>query len=91
MNSLNPKLIKTKREEKQEIYYDQDNYQNRHRSNSGDRRISFRGRAQYGQNYIGGNYGKTSMEEVEKDLGKDNIQEILEGMMEAVVVDQDQV
>ena len=33
--------------------YDHGNYQNRYRSNSGDRRTSFRGRAQYGQNYRG--------------------------------------
>ena len=34
-------------------YYDQGNYQNRYRSNSGDRRMSFRCRVQYGQNYRG--------------------------------------
>ena len=34
-------------------YYDQGNYQNRYRSNRGDRRTSFRGRDQYGQNYTG--------------------------------------
>ena len=32
-----------------------------------------------------------TLEEVEVDLEKDNIQVILEGMIEAVVVDQDQV
>ena len=31
--------------------YDQRNYQNRYRSNRGDRRISFSGRIQYGQDY----------------------------------------
>ena len=31
--------------------YDQKNYQNRYRSGSGDRRISFSHRIQYGQNY----------------------------------------
>ena len=31
--------------------YDQKKYQDRYRSNSGDRRISFSGRIQYGQNY----------------------------------------
>ena len=31
--------------------YDQQSYQNTYRSNSGDRRISFSGRIQYGQNY----------------------------------------
>ena len=33
--------------------YDQRNYQNRYRSNIGDRRTSYRGRGQYGQNYRG--------------------------------------
>ena len=33
----------------------------------------------------------TALEEVELGLGKDSIQVILEGMIEAVVVDQDQV
>ena len=32
-------------------YYNQDRYQGRYRSNGGDRRMSYRGRAQYGQNY----------------------------------------
>ena len=32
--------------------YDQRNYQNRYRSHSGDRRISFSGRIQYRQNYL---------------------------------------
>ena len=32
-----------------------------------------------------------TLEEVEVDLEKDNIQVILEGMIKAVVVDQDQV
>ena len=31
--------------------YDQRNYQNRYKTNSGDRRISFSGRLQYGQNH----------------------------------------
>ena len=35
-------------------FYDQCNYQNRYRSNSGDRRMLFKGRAQYRQNYRGG-------------------------------------
>ena len=34
-------------------YYDQDRYQNSYRSNSGDNRMSYRGRAQYGHNYRG--------------------------------------
>ena len=34
-------------------YYDQGKYQNRFGSNSGDRRMSYRGRAQCRQNYRG--------------------------------------
>ena len=34
-------------------YYNQDRYQNRYRLNSGDRRMSYKGSAQYGQNYRG--------------------------------------
>ena len=33
--------------------YDQRNYQNRYRSSSRDRRISFSDKIEYGQNYIG--------------------------------------
>ena len=40
------KIYQGKRRGKTRNYYDQGNYQNRYRSNSGDRRISFRGRAQ---------------------------------------------
>ena len=42
-----PKIIKEKRRGQTGNYYKQGNYQNRYRSNSGDRRMSFRGRAQY--------------------------------------------
>ena len=49
-----PKIDQCKRRGQSMNYYDQDKYQNRYRSNSGDRRMSYRGRAQYGQNYRGG-------------------------------------
>ena len=42
-----------KRRRQTRNYYTQGNYQNKYRSNSGDRRMSFGGRAQYGQNYRG--------------------------------------
>ena len=47
-----------------------------------------------GQNFrVGyrGNYRNDSFKEVEVDLEKDNIQVILEGMIKAAVVHQDQV
>ena len=47
------KIYQGKRRGQTRNYYDQGNYQNRYRSNSGDRRMSFRGRAQYRQNYRG--------------------------------------
>ena len=50
---LKPKIYQGKRRGQTRNYYDQGNYQNRCRSNSGDRRMSFRGRAHYGQNYRG--------------------------------------
>ena len=48
-----PKIYQGKRRGQTRNYYDQGNYQNRYRSNSGDRRTSFTSRAQYGQNYRG--------------------------------------
>ena len=48
-----PKIYQGKRRGQTRNYYDQGNCQNRCRSNSGDRRVSVRGRAQYGQNYRG--------------------------------------
>ena len=48
-----PKPYQGKKRGQTRNYYDQGNYQNRYRSNSGDRRMSFRGRAQHGQNYTG--------------------------------------
>ena len=48
-----PKIYQGKRKGQTRNYYDQDDYQNMYISNSGDRRMSFRGRAQYGQNYRG--------------------------------------
>ena len=57
INSLNPRYTKVEEEgrvEKFMIYiYGQRGYQDRYRSNSGDRRIQFSGRVQYGQNYRG--------------------------------------
>ena len=48
-----PKIYQGKRRGQMRHYYDQGKYQNRYRSNNGDRRMSYRGRAQYGQNYRG--------------------------------------
>ena len=48
-----PKIYKGKWRGQSRNYYDQGNYQNRYRLNSGDRRTSLRGRGQYGQNYSG--------------------------------------
>ena len=49
-----PKIYQSKRREQMRNFYDQNysqrNHQNRYRSNSGDRRIPFSGRIQYGQN-----------------------------------------
>ena len=51
--SIQNKLFKPKIYEVKN-YYNQGNYQNRYRSNRGDRRMSFTGRAEYGQNYTEG-------------------------------------
>ena len=48
-----PKIYQGKRRGQTRNYYDQGNYQNRYRSNSRDGRMSFIGKAQYGQNYRG--------------------------------------
>ena len=48
-----PKIYQDKRRGQARNYYDQDDYQNKYRSNSGDRRMLLRGRAQYGQNCRG--------------------------------------
>ena len=50
-----PKIYQSKQRGQTRNFYDQNNYdqrncQNRYRLNSGDRRISFNGRIQYGQN-----------------------------------------
>ena len=50
-----PKIYQVKKRGQTKNYYDQGNYQTRNRSNSGDRRKSFRGRGRYGQN-CGQNY-----------------------------------
>ena len=47
------RIYQGKRRGQKRNYYDQSNYQNRYRSNSEDRRISFRGSAQCRQNYRG--------------------------------------
>ena len=46
-----PEIYQGKRGGQTKNYHDQGNYQNRYRSSSGGRRMSFRGRAQYSQNY----------------------------------------
>ena len=48
-----PKIYQGKRRGQARNYYNQDRYQGRYRSNSGNRRIAYRGRAQYEQNYRG--------------------------------------
>ena len=48
-----PKIYQGKRSGQTRNYYDQVNYQNRYRSNSGDRRTSLRNRGQNGQNNRG--------------------------------------
>ena len=48
-----PKIYPGERRGQTRNYYDQSKYQNRYRSNSGDRRMSFRDTAQYRQNYRG--------------------------------------
>ena len=53
LSNSSQKYIKAKGEDRQRSFYDQNYgkriYENRYRSNSGDRRISFSGRIQYGQ------------------------------------------
>ena len=51
--SFKLEIYQGKRRGKARSYYDQDRYQNRYRANSGDRKMSYRGTAQYGQNYRG--------------------------------------
>ena len=51
--SFKPKVYQGKRRGRSRNYYAQDRYQNRYRSNSEDRRMPYRGWAQYGQNYRG--------------------------------------
>ena len=48
-----PKIYQGKRRGQTRNYYDQSKYQKIYRSNSGDRRMPFGGRAQYRQNYRG--------------------------------------
>ena len=48
-----PKIYQSKRRDQMRNFYDRHNYHSMYRSNSGDRRIQFSGRIQYGQNYRG--------------------------------------
>ena len=48
-----PKIYQGKKRGQSRNYYDQERYQNRYRSKSRDRRMSYRGRTQYGQSYRG--------------------------------------
>ena len=48
-----PKIYQGNRRGQARNYYAQDRYQDRYRSKSGDRRMSYRGRAQFRQNYRG--------------------------------------
>ena len=48
---IKPTIYQGKRKGQTRNYYNQDRYQDRYTSNSGDRRMSYRGRAQYRQNY----------------------------------------
>ena len=48
-----PKICHSKKRGQTKNLYNKGNYQNRYRSNSGDRKMSFRGRVWYGQNYRG--------------------------------------
>ena len=62
---------------------------------NGFRRENFRGSQNYrDQNFRGGyrgSYRNETLEEVAVDLEKDSIQILLEGMIEVVIVDKDQV
>ena len=53
ISSLSLRYIKVRGQTRNcyDLNYDQRSYQNRNRSNSEDRRISFSGRIEYGQNY----------------------------------------
>ena len=65
---LKTKIYQGKSRGQTRNYYHQGNYQNRYRSNIGDRRTSFRGRGQHGQNYRGGSqYVNTYREDFRRD------------------------
>ena len=56
---LKPYIYQSKRRGQTRNFYDRPNYQNRYRSNIGDRRIQFSDRIQYEENYRGGpRYGQ---------------------------------
>ena len=119
-----PKIYQGKRRGQTRKCYDQGNYQNRYRSNSGDRKcrlgveLNMDRIIEEGHNMltiiemtseekvleehkiievkileveIEVTIETMILEEVEVDLKKGNIQVILEGMIKAVVIDQDQV
>ena len=48
-----PKIYQGKSRGQARNYYNQNRYQSRYRSNSGDKKMSYRGGAQYGQHYTG--------------------------------------
>ena len=72
---MKPKIHQYKRRGQTRNFYDRCNNQNRYRLNSGDRRIQFSGRIQYGQNYRG-----------RKAIGMTLGEEILEVMQEHIKV-----
>ena len=67
-----PKLYQGKRRGQTKIIMIRGNYQNRYRSNSGDRRMSFRGRGQYRQNY---REGHNMLIIIEMTLGEEILKE----------------
>ena len=67
-----PKIYQGKRRGQVRNYYDQDRYQNRYRSNSEDRRMSYRGRAQCGQTI---EEGCTMIKTIEVTLGDEILEE----------------
>ena len=99
-----PQIYQSKRREQSRNFYDkcnydQRNYHNRYRSNSGDRRIQFSGRIQYGQNYRGrpryghgyrndlrrGNF-RDNARTYQGQNFKDHIQTLVEGETGVVVI-----
>ena len=84
-----PKIYQGKRRRQTRDYYVQGKYQNRYRLNSGDRRMSYRGRAQYGENSRG---SLQYAHNYRSDLGEEFLEEhtiievkILEVELEVIV------